>query len=296
VENSSLLLSIIIPVYNRSSRVSHTVQSVLDQRGANFELILVNDGSTDDTLAVLSSFAGPSVRVLSKENGERGAARNFGADHANGNYLIFFDSDDLMYTGYLAKAAEFISQTQRPPVCYCGFEIRGADGDVKKKVQKGTDNWKRELATDNFLGCDSVIIRTDVFRQFRFSESRAMSTFEDKELWLRVSAFYPFVPIPVVGFAMVDHADRSLNAMNAARLENAVAAFVSSLKSSDTFLNSFGRIANYLFAHEYSLVSSYWSKTGDKKKAQKFLREAYTAYPPIIFTKRFLAALKNLLV
>src|SRR5687767_9278561 len=98
----SPVFSIVIPTYNRAHLIKKTIESVLAQDFADFELLVVDDGSKDDTESVVSSFTDKRVHYFKKQNGERGAARNFGAARAKGSYLNFFDSDDLLYRNHLS--------------------------------------------------------------------------------------------------------------------------------------------------------------------------------------------------
>ena len=93
-----IFFSVIIPTYNRSTLLINTVDSVLAQNYPHFEVIIVDDGSTDDTQQVVRNTYSnvPQIRYFYKQNEERGAARNFGLKHAKGEYALFFDSDDFM--------------------------------------------------------------------------------------------------------------------------------------------------------------------------------------------------------
>ncbi|KQX74640.1 glycosyltransferase family A protein [Aeromicrobium sp. Root472D3] len=94
----SPLLSVVVPVYNAADLVEESLQSVLDQQYRNVEIVVVDDGSTDDSLAVVQAFAArnPQVTVLSQPNGGVGVARRTGTDAATGEYLTFVDSDDTV--------------------------------------------------------------------------------------------------------------------------------------------------------------------------------------------------------
>lgn len=93
---SDVLVSVIIPVYNASNKLSRMLDSVLAQTQSNFEVIAVDDGSTDDSLKVLRIYERQDsrIKVVSQENGGASSARNTGITHARGQYLMFFDADD----------------------------------------------------------------------------------------------------------------------------------------------------------------------------------------------------------
>jgi GalNAc5-diNAcBac-PP-undecaprenol beta-1,3-glucosyltransferase len=107
---SMIFFSIIIPTYNRGHLIIETVNSVLAQSYPHFEVIIVDDGSTDKTGQIINEiyFKEEKVRYFLKKNEERGAARNYGLKQAKGDYAVFFDSDDLMKTYYLDRLNKII--------------------------------------------------------------------------------------------------------------------------------------------------------------------------------------------
>jgi len=102
--------SIVIPTYNRAQLIGNTIQSVLNQTYTNFELIVVDDGSSDNTKEVVNGFNDLRIKYFWKENAERGAARNFGLKQANGEYVFFIDSDDEMLPNHLETLHQFIAK------------------------------------------------------------------------------------------------------------------------------------------------------------------------------------------
>ncbi|MBQ0058253.1 MAG: glycosyltransferase family 2 protein [Bacteroidales bacterium] len=97
------LISIVIPAYNAAKYISDAVQSVLDQDYRPIEVIVVDDGSTDNTCEVVERIASPEVSYYYKENGGASSARNYGIERANGEYIRFVDADDLLLPGSLSK-------------------------------------------------------------------------------------------------------------------------------------------------------------------------------------------------
>jgi GalNAc5-diNAcBac-PP-undecaprenol beta-1,3-glucosyltransferase len=105
-----IFFSVIIPVYNRAHLIGETIDTVLAQTYPQFEIIIVDDGSKDEIKAVLDKKYPnePRIRFFRKQNEERGAARNFGLKQANGDYAVFFDSDDFMKPHYLQTLHDII--------------------------------------------------------------------------------------------------------------------------------------------------------------------------------------------
>src|SRR6187402_1466774 len=107
-----IFFSIIIPVYNRSHLLGETIDTVLIQTYPHFEIIVVDDGSTENIKKVLDErYSNESrIKYFHKQNEERGAARNFGLTQAKGDYGVFFDSDDFMKPHYLEMLGKIISE------------------------------------------------------------------------------------------------------------------------------------------------------------------------------------------
>ena len=118
--SATLRFSIIIPAYNRGQSISETINSVVNQSYPHWELIVVDDGSTDNTKEVIESFSKIDERInyLYQENSERAIARNNGADHAKFEYLIFLDSDDFFEIDHLKNLATFISENDNELALY----------------------------------------------------------------------------------------------------------------------------------------------------------------------------------
>src|SRR5687767_11931504 len=100
----TIFFSVVIPTYNRADQISDTIRSFLDQNYNRFEIIVVDDGGSDNTREVVTAFKDQRISYHYKENGERAAARNYGAALAKGDYVTFYDSDDAVYPFYFSHA------------------------------------------------------------------------------------------------------------------------------------------------------------------------------------------------
>src|SRR5262249_13898423 len=107
------LFSIVIPTFNRVGLLSATLQSIFAQRFSNYDIVLVDDGSTDGTMDFLRSL-GQRIRIFRQPNQGPGAARNLGARHAGGTYLAFLDSDDLWFPWTLDVYQDVINEHGHP--------------------------------------------------------------------------------------------------------------------------------------------------------------------------------------
>jgi glycosyltransferase involved in cell wall biosynthesis len=185
------LVTVIIPTYNRGWIVQEAIDSVLDQDFSDFELIVVDDGSDDNTREILGAYAN-AITVLHQSNRGVSAARNRGITEASGQLIAFLDSDDLWLPGKLAtqvkffekNAAAMINQTQE-------IWIRnGKRVNPKKRHHKFSGMiFERSLALC-LVSPSAVMIRKSLFDIVGgFDES--LPACEDYDLWLRISCRYP---------------------------------------------------------------------------------------------------------
>jgi glycosyltransferase involved in cell wall biosynthesis len=114
--NGEIAFSIIIPTYNRAEIIGKTIESALGQTFQNFEIIVVDDGGTDNTEEVIQAFYSPKLSYYKKENAERAAARNFGAARGKGNYVTFLDSDDILFLSTCRMQKSALTKITSPPL------------------------------------------------------------------------------------------------------------------------------------------------------------------------------------
>ncbi|MFM7016782.1 MAG: glycosyltransferase family 2 protein [Bacteroidota bacterium] len=104
------LVSVVIPAYNASGFIVKTMQSILNQSYSDIELIIVNDGSTDNTLNAIQSINDSRIRIFSRDNHGVSLSRNFGLQHALGKYIVFFDADDIMLPDFIQLRVRFLEK------------------------------------------------------------------------------------------------------------------------------------------------------------------------------------------
>jgi glycosyltransferase involved in cell wall biosynthesis len=184
-------VSVIIPTYNRGWIIKEAIDSVLAQDYTEFELIVVDDGSTDHTSDVLDSY-GKDIKVLSQKNKGVSAARNRGIAEASGKFIAFLDSDDLWLSQKLSVQIEFFNQT--PDALICQTEevwIRnGLRVNPKKRHKKPSGMIFKPSLELCLVSPSAVMIRRSLFEKVRgFDET--LPACEDYDLWLRISCRYP---------------------------------------------------------------------------------------------------------
>ena len=189
-------VSVIIPAFNRAWCLEKTLRSVLDQTFKNFELIVVDDGSTDGTVALLQQF--PQVQVHRWED-NRGvsAARNRGIEMAHGEWICFLDSDDQWVANKLQVQVDWMQAHPECPACYTD-EIW-----IRNGVRVNPKNKHRKYSGDIFRHCLPLCIISPSSIMMRASVLEAIGVFdtdlvacEDYDLWLRLASRYPVEFIP----------------------------------------------------------------------------------------------------
>lgn len=191
-------VSVVTPTYNRSRFLLEAVASVLAQTYADLELIIVDDGSVDDTRKVLEPFlADNRVRYFYQENQGQSYARNLALEHAVGDYIAFLDSDDMWAPDKLEKQLAILRARPEVDIVHGDEAMIDEQGDVisLENMERYSGRITRRLLADN-----SVSITTALVRQRCFAETGGFDTSvgvaDDYELWLRFSAryFYHYEP------------------------------------------------------------------------------------------------------
>ena len=196
---SEPLVSVVMPAYNVAWCIGRAVDSVLAQDFRPCELIVVNDGSTDGTGALLEGY-GAAITVINQENRGMSAARNAGIRRARGTYVAFLDADDWWLAGKLSRQVELMHG--RPEIGFSSTTVRVEDDDGRLLNLWRCPNGSTEILATLFAqnaaiagGCSAVMARRDLLdRVGLFDES--LRGFEDPDLWMRLAA--------VSGYACID--------------------------------------------------------------------------------------------
>ncbi len=145
--------SIIIPAYNCENTIERAIDSVIAQTYSNWELIVVNDGSSDGTVTRVTSFSDERIIVINQENVGPGKARNVGVSNAKGDYIVFLDSDDYYEPTFL-KCIEDINEEKARDIVFVDFVLESISGKVKDKSSIYTfRNYKKnELISKQLTG------------------------------------------------------------------------------------------------------------------------------------------------
>jgi len=191
------LVSVVMPAYNTDKYIGDSIQSVVDQTYENWELLVVDDGSTDKTADTIRQLAATDSRIkyIFQQNGRQAKARNTGIRNSNGTLVAFLDSDDLWISDKLEMQLKALESTNADLVYSDGFiiyEPRATAGATDFRIVAGTVTGHKMLdllLLRNHIPVQSVVLRLQAFRDAGpFDESAEYHGCEDYELWLRLAA------------------------------------------------------------------------------------------------------------
>ncbi|CCB91475.1 putative glycosyl transferase [Waddlia chondrophila 2032/99] len=185
-----MLISVVIPTYNQEKYLSQSIQSVLNQTYSSIEILIVNDGSTDNTRALLTEFQSrPGIRIFHQENKGLSAARNLGIRHARGAFIALLDSDDLMAAERLQKQYDALQAGSNLDIVYTAVTLIDEEGTALGTMRRESippENFLAEEFFRNQVPSPSTIMtKRAVFQTNLFDENLRFG--EDLEWILRTA-------------------------------------------------------------------------------------------------------------
>jgi len=186
-------ISVIITTYNRKAYALEAVKSVRKQNFADFELIIVDDGSTDSSRETLSSKAD---KYIYQKNSGVSAARNAGINASGGKLICFLDSDDLWIKDKLSVQRDFMKKNPTLPLCYTGEKWlkNGVHKNQKKEHAKSGGDIFRKCLEMCIISPSSAMIRREILEEEKFDEK--LPVCEDYDMWLRITSKHKVGYIP----------------------------------------------------------------------------------------------------
>ncbi len=177
------LISVVIPCYNDGAYLTETVEKVKKQTYKNFEIIIVNDGSTDEkTLQTLELLTSPGVQVFHKQNGRMSSARNFGVHHANGTIIAALDADDYFHPSFFEKALIILKEHENVGVVTSYIQMFG---DFKKVSKPRGGDAFNFLFSSQCPAC--AIVRKNCWDEVGGYDEEMKNGYEDWEFYIRIT-------------------------------------------------------------------------------------------------------------
>lgn len=187
------MISVIIPLYNKEMYISDTIQRVLQQSFQNFEIIVVNDGSTDRGPEIIRSIGNGRIRLIEKENGGVSSARNRGIEEAIYDYVAFLDADDEWLPNHLEILSQLIEKYgDRADVFVTNFARKYPNGNVIPnrtcdELSEGiVENYFKKALSKSVIHTSCVCVKKDVFNKIEKFKT-FLKNGEDIDVWVRLA-------------------------------------------------------------------------------------------------------------
>lgn len=196
MENKDLV-SVVIPCYNRKDRLLACLSSVLSQSYENIEVIVVDDGSTDNVQELFTNISDPRLKFLRYEINQGAChARNYGAERARGEYIAFQDSDDVWYPDKIERQLAFLKESGAD-MCFCGMDRVSVKGESYYFPVHGflPENALGQFLAENRAGTQTMLMHRCVFERLRFDES--FRRYQDWDFSIRAAARFKLAYLPV---------------------------------------------------------------------------------------------------
>ena len=256
--------SIIIPTYNRADILPETLGYIQQQDFQDWECIVVDDGSKDNTRQVVSYLTANDKRIkyIHQNNAERSAARNNGAKNSNGQYFIFLDSDDAFAPNYLSELHLCLVDKNFPKVLivsdFCTWDGKITTEIITPSIKKNPSEWLFDYPVSPSRAC----VHGEIFKEFQFREDIVIV--EDSVLWVSIATKFPVLHFqkPLVWYRV--HEGNSVNPLNNSgirRLAGLKLFFKDSLS-----LNLSSSFKNKILSDCYFSIAQYYYFQKEKRK------------------------------
>ena len=273
------LVSVVIPTYNRSQLLRLTVDSVLIQTYPNIEIIVIDDGSTDDTAIVMQQYAGQVTYV--KQNNQGGtAASNAGIKLASGKYINVLDHDDLFLPTKIERQVQILNSQPEIGLVHCGYYHIDAEGNLLNQVRLLPEgNVLKDLLTrGNFIWSGAPLIRKECLDKVGYFEDTFSS---DWDLWLRIAtAGYLFgcIQEPLGGYRLLGGSEMSTSA-NVSRLEQSGFAILDKVFNDSSLPDDIAALKQQVYSRRHLWLSCMYFATGQGDNGQQHMIDAMALCP-----------------
>ena len=276
-------VSVIIPAYNAMAYLPQTVQSVLEQTFIDFEVIIVDDGSTDETAQWSATHSDARVKLFSQSNQGASVARNAGIVQATGKYIALLDADDLWTSDKLEKQVRCMETDSNVGLVHCWINFIDDQGKItgSMKTHGKGEVWSQVAVYNPVRCCSTPLVRRECFDKVGVFDSTLRSS-DDWDMWIRIAAEYPFA---VLDEPLVYYRQHPENGSKdyAARLPNYLLTIEKAFRSAPPELQ---HLKNRSLGHVHLHVA--WRAllfAKNYKEAARYRREALSHYPGLHYNK-----------
>jgi glycosyltransferase involved in cell wall biosynthesis len=265
-------VSILMPAYNAAEYIGEAIDSIRNQEFKDWELIIVNDGSSDDTLKIINDKPDDRIIIINNER-NRGIAfsRNLAIENSKAEYIAWLDADDISYQNRLITQLNFLNKNKNIDIV--GSDARLIPGSGIYKNETDSKKIKTFLLFKNVIINSSVLVRKKVYTKLRYNSD--FDSVEDFEMWAKASWDFTFINLP---FTLIDYRMHSNSATRTKIVENAVKGIkvqISQLKRIlDIFEISISEDLDVLNDYKiFYIIEEFRKKINQKKSSGTFPAE-----------------------
>ncbi len=296
-------VSVVIPTYNALKFLPQTIASVMGQTFQDFELLLIDDGSSDGTADWVAQYnqdvennpqsQGHKIRFFQQHRGGVSTARNLGIQNAQGEFVAFLDADDLWVPTKLGQQVHYLNQHPRVGLVHGAIALMNEAGTLTGRVlsSKPVASSLTRLLTQNAVACQTVMVRRSCFEQTGGFDAQA-DTVEDWDLWMRVARFYPIVGLPDV-LAHYRQVESSLSRSHERMVPTYHYVIEKNYEFCQDELTRLGvndrrlKAASYASAYQCLAWKAIQCKSPDIKQANRYFSRALHYRPDLVLTGEY---------
>ncbi len=275
-------VSVVIPAYNHAKFLKGTIQSALAQTWRNYEIIVVDDGSTDNTRDVVASFSDPRIRYIFQDNQGLSGARNTGIRAAGGEYLAFLDSDDEFEPEFLHVCVEALTIDRALGAVHTATRFIDQSSQILPRVEAYTlagEAFKRQLRRGGFFPPVSAMARAECVHEAGLFDT-TLTSLEDWDMWLRINQRHPMrsLPQPLVRYRVYP-GSMSTNAPR--MLANRLAVIAKHVGEPNGDPATWPAEKREMYAYAYRTAAFEYNMQGEADEAWRYLNQAVSMWPAI---------------
>jgi glycosyltransferase involved in cell wall biosynthesis len=282
--------SVVIPTYNRAAFIEATLQSVISQTYPHYEVIVVDNCSTDNTKELLQPFirAGQIQLIEHKQNYERAHSRNTGMNAARGDFVTLLDSDDFMYPTNLADAGTYARDHADIKCFHNLYEVVDSQRKVLRRYpMPSLKNQLKAIASGNFMTCIGDFIHREIYQRYQFDTTLELTGGEDWEFWLRVLADYKVGRIEKINSGILQHGGRSVNNQNLGSMKTGLEYLCAKLTTDGHLSEVYRPYLKRIRANSLLYIAILANTGGLFGEARKYLHQAVTIDVRLLANLRF---------
>lgn len=231
------MISVIIPLYNKEKCIGRAIESVLSQSYTDFELLVIDDGSTDNSSAIVKKYSDSRVRYIHKNNGGVSSARNYGVKLASGNWVFFLDADDVLLPNAIQSLVDGTVGFPWIQIVIGGYIVKDLEKEYKKTprcsghIKNPMKHW---WLRNIFPRTGNILLTKEAFWGVGGFDER-ISYNEDYALLLKLLSIYEIVVIPQITMIYTD--DNKTLSIRKTPLNAEIGAYLSPLSKENVFIN-----------------------------------------------------------